>query len=201
MLDEGQATSNTGPARGLRPGRRARLAAAWVAAALTFLLVAALAGLPIYVFPHTDRPTKADAVIVLGPSSRQRIAAGTRLVDAGYAPRLFISMPADKARLSPCRQPNAGCFIPDPSTTRGEALFALEQARAHGWSKVVVVTGDSHITRARFIFGRCGGVNPVMIGISERRTLFAWGYQYVYQTAGFAKALIVGCAHPAPEDG
>ena len=177
--------------RGLRGGR---VLARWVAAALAFVLVIGLAGLPLYVLPRTDRPEKADAVVVLGPSSAPRIALGTRLVREGYASHLYVSEPTDKLAYPPCYSLHTSCFSPSPTTTRGEARFTRQQALAHGWSRVIVITATYHISRARFIFGRCSGVDPIMVSSHEGRSPAGWVYEYAYQTTGFVKAAIVGCA-------
>ncbi|GAA4167290.1 YdcF family protein [Gryllotalpicola koreensis] len=186
MLDELE-TTRPAPTRG-------RIVARWVAAALAFLVVIGLAGLPLYVFPRTDKPVKADAVVVLGPGTPQRVDLGTRLVAEGYASHLYVSTPASMRDYAPCFNIDTTCFTPSPTTTRGEARFTLDEARAHGWSRVIVITGDFHVSRARFIFDRCSGVDPVMLGTDEERTAFGWVYQYAYQSAGFVKAVIVGCA-------
>jgi hypothetical protein len=194
VLDELDTTTAPPSGRAARRQRRKNIALRWLATAAAFIVLVVVAGLPMYVFPHTDKPARADAVVVLGPATDARIAVGARLVDEGYASHLYISMPPDKMWLDPCHTARDTCFIPKPAKTRGEALFTLDAARTHRWKKVIVVTGDSHVTRARFIFDRCSGVEPLMIGVGEKRTLVSWIYQYSYQTAGFAKALIVGCA-------
>jgi uncharacterized SAM-binding protein YcdF (DUF218 family) len=179
------------PARRSTRGRRALRAAVAVVAAAALL---ALAGLPVYVFPRVDRPVHADAVIVIGPSSPDRISLGRQLVRDGYAPRLFVSEPSDKLSYRPCHDGDATCFSPEPSTTRGEAAFVRAQARAHGWSRVIVVTGQFHVSRTRYIFGRCSGVAPEIVAAHESLGPGDWAWQYLYQTAGFVKAAVVGCA-------
>lgn len=166
----------------------------WVTLVVALLALVAVAGLPVFVFPHSDRPARADAVIVLGPSTPDRIALATRLVDEGYAPHAYVSMPSDMIDLSPCATANVTCFTPSPTTTRGEARFTLDSAHAHGWSSVIVVTAQFHVSRARYIFDRCGGVDVRVVSVHERLSPFGWIHQYGYQTGAFIKAVIVGCA-------
>ncbi|AYG03196.1 YdcF family protein [Gryllotalpicola protaetiae] len=184
------------PAPATRPRQRALMR--WVAAAVSAIVIVALAGLPVYVFPRTDRPEKADAIVVLGPATTQRMALGTRLMREGYASHLYVSAPKNMRMYDPCFNADTSCFSPEPTTTRGEARFTLDEARVNGWSRVIVITGGFHVSRARFIFDRCSGVDPIMLGADEPRNAYGWVYQYAYQTAGFVKAVIVGCAGPTP---
>ncbi|WP_096301550.1 hypothetical protein [Jatrophihabitans sp. GAS493] len=91
------------------------LVAVWLAAC-TMLLV----------FPSVDSPTKADAVVVLGPPGAARLKEAMTLLDDGVATNLVISVNSVKQRAANalCRNPPAGitvhCFHPDPPTTRGE---------------------------------------------------------------------------------
>jgi uncharacterized SAM-binding protein YcdF (DUF218 family) len=148
------------------PRGRLRLALALVLAAAV-----ALAGLtyPLFVFPATDEPGRADAVVVFAGGDGERQAEGLRLVRQGVAPVLVISDGGEpdvpRARL--CRQPPAGlrlyCFTPDPATTRGEARRFAELAELQGWRSLVLVTSTYHIVRAGLLLERCydGGVRRV----------------------------------------
>ncbi|WP_157749241.1 hypothetical protein [Jatrophihabitans sp. GAS493] len=54
------------------------------------------------------------------------------------------------------------------------------------------MTSKYHITRARFILNNCtdGAQISMVAASSERISPVEWAYQYLYQTAGFAKALL-----------
>ncbi|MGO2111743.1 MAG: hypothetical protein ACTH31_09025, partial [Pseudoclavibacter sp.] len=43
-------------------------------------------------FPPVDEPAAVDVVFVLGPAWPERVATGVRLVEAGYASTLVISV-------------------------------------------------------------------------------------------------------------
>jgi uncharacterized SAM-binding protein YcdF (DUF218 family) len=131
--------------------------------ALVLVAAAALAGLTyrLFVFPATDAPGRADAVVVFAGGDGERQAEGLRLVRQGVAPVLVISdggePDAPRARL--CRQPPAGvrvyCFTPDPATTRGEARRFAELAGREGWRSLVLVTSTYHVLRAGLLLERC----------------------------------------------
>ncbi|MFC4243325.1 YdcF family protein [Gryllotalpicola reticulitermitis] len=157
----------------------------------------ALAGIPIYVVPHTDKPARVDAIVVIGPPYSDRITLAQHLVSEGYADHIYLSVPTQELTTDVCRTAGITCFHELPFTTRGEARFTHKQAAALNWSSVIVITGQYHISRARYIFDRCSGVPTVrMIESYEPLSPTQWVHQYMYQTAGFAKALAVGCAAP-----
>jgi uncharacterized SAM-binding protein YcdF (DUF218 family) len=137
----------------------------WALRLLAVVLAAGavLVGLsyPLFVFPPTDPPGRADAVVVFAGGDGERQQEGLRLVRQGVAPVLVISdggQPrSTKARL--CRERPAGlrllCVSPDPATTRGEARRFAALARDQGWRTVVLVTSTYHVRRARLLLGRC----------------------------------------------
>jgi uncharacterized SAM-binding protein YcdF (DUF218 family) len=133
--------------------------------ALVALLVAAVALValtyPLFVFPATDQPGRADAVVVFAGGDGERQQEGIRLVRDGVAPVLVISdggePDAPRARL--CRERPAGLrlyrFRPDPATTRGEARRFAELAEHEGWGSLVLVTSNYHVRRAGLLLERC----------------------------------------------
>jgi uncharacterized SAM-binding protein YcdF (DUF218 family) len=130
---------------------------------LVMLVLVALVGLtyPLFVFPATDEPGRADAVVVFAGGDGERQTEGLRLVRQGVAPVLVVSdggePDAPRARL--CRQRPAGvrlyCFTPDPATTRGEARRFAELAGREGWRSLVLVTSNYHVLRAGLLLERC----------------------------------------------
>jgi uncharacterized SAM-binding protein YcdF (DUF218 family) len=117
----------------------------------------------LFVFPSTDPPGRADAVVVFAGGDGERQDEGERLVRQGVAPVLVISdggLPgSDNARL--CRERPAGldlrCVSPDPATTRGEARAFADLAEGEGWRSLVLVTSTYHLRRAELLLGRCYG--------------------------------------------
>lgn len=151
-------------ARPLRRGggtlrRLLRLAGLGVAA---LVLVWVALDLWLFVFPAIDRPTRADAVIVLAGDRTPRLERGLALIRAGVAQELVISDgrgPRWPAANTLCDHGGDGfrvtCFRPDPYSTQGEAHGFARLARERGWHSVVVATSTFHVTRARMLFRRC----------------------------------------------
>ena len=103
-------------------------------------------------------------MVVLSGGLDRRLDPALALVRRGVAPVLAISSPFrgqwPKARkLCTGRAKPAGfhvlCFQAKPYSTQGEARAVARLARAHGWTRVVVVTSTFHVTRARMLFQRC----------------------------------------------
>jgi uncharacterized SAM-binding protein YcdF (DUF218 family) len=130
---------------------------------LLAVVAVALAGLtyPLFVFPSTDEPGRADAVVVFAGGDGERQEGGARLVREGVAPVLVISDGGepDGPRAGLCRERPPGlrlyCFTPDPATTRGEARRFAELADREGWRSLVLVTSNYHVLRAGLLLERC----------------------------------------------
>ncbi len=165
------------------------------------LVAAVIAGLPVYVRPQVDRLRHADAIMILGGPNYHRYTYGLQLGNQGWAPNVVVSNPhgADDIWLTKfCATPQdrfqLKCFTPTPTTTRGEGQELRRLASAYGWRTIIVVTLLPHISRARFILGKCFDGDLIMVPIPNRMSLPIWAFQYVYQTAGYARALVQpGC--------
>ncbi len=172
-----------------------------LATLLCLLVTAVAAGVPVYVRPQVDQLRHADAVLILSGPAHGRYAFGVDLATRGWAPNLVISNPggADNPRLTAlCATPNpkvaVHCFAPDPPTTKGEGRELRRLATEYGWHTVIVVTFRPHISRARFILGQCFGGDLVMVASQTRISAARWGFEYLYQTAGYARAALQpGC--------
>jgi uncharacterized SAM-binding protein YcdF (DUF218 family) len=152
--------------------------------------VALWVALDIYLFatPTLDRPTRADAVIVLAGDRVPRLHRGLGLIEAGVAKTLVISDGHDPRwpeanRL--CDQGGVGfrviCFVPDPYSTRGEARGFARLARRYGWRSVVVTTSTFHVTRSRMLFGRC--FHGRVYGVGAHATLGRELFNFVTEPA------------------
>jgi uncharacterized SAM-binding protein YcdF (DUF218 family) len=165
------------------------------------LIVAVIAGLPVYVRPQVDRLRHADAILILGGPDWSRYPFGFELAAQGWAPNVVVSNPegADDPWLTRfCATPQGGvelhCFAPDPATTKGEGRELRRLASQHGWRTVIAVTSRPHISRARFILEQCFDGELVMVAIPARLSVFIWAFHYVYQTAGYVRAMLQpGC--------
>src|SRR3954468_13937661 len=132
----------------------------WAARGALVLLVApAAATLRLFVWPSTQHPVRADAVIVLAGDQGERIATAKRLVESGASKTLVL----DGSERAWLRDTSCGatqgfevvCLSPKPDSTRTEARAASELAKKRRWKTVAVVTTKFHVTRAGLLFRRC----------------------------------------------
>ena len=148
----------------------------------------------LFVWPATNRPAAADAIVVLGGAG-QRVQEGLALAWAGYAPVLVLSTttPVRPQCVPPIPGVEIICFHADPNSTRGEARYLAAMASARHWRRTIVVTTIPQDTRARLRIGRCyhGGLLVVPAHLSLGRRVAAT----VYEWGALAKALVLqpGC--------
>jgi uncharacterized SAM-binding protein YcdF (DUF218 family) len=168
---------------------------------LLAIVLVAVAGYPIYVRPQVDTPRPADAILVLGgTTSGQRYLRGLELAEQGLAPDLVLSnpyQPADPVIDGLCtRRQQPGftvyCFAPEPRTTLGEGRELRRLAAANGWRTVMVVTSVSHVSRARYIIGKCFDGELEMVGTPTDLSPAGWAWIYAYHSAGYVKSAIQG---------
>ncbi|WP_084727360.1 YdcF family protein [Rhodococcoides yunnanense] len=167
-------------------------------AAVVVAIIAAL-GHPVYVDPVVDQPKHADAIVVLGGSADDRNSLGLELAEEGYASTLVYSDPYGSASTLTdiCTHGSPDftveCFDPDPGTTRGEGREIRDLARREGWSSIIVVTSTPHISRARYIIDKCWSGDMAFVASTTDRNVFEWAWEYVYQSAGYARAVFEDC--------
>jgi len=160
------------------------------------VIAAAVAGLPVYVRPQTDPLRHADAILILGGEYNERYPFGFALASEGWASTVVVSNPkgkADRWLTNRCANPPTGiamhCFVPDPSTTKGEGRELRRLASQNGWRTIIVVTFRPHISRARFILDQCFDGDLVMVASPAQLSVPKWAFQYAYQTAGYVRAV------------
>ncbi|PPG13581.1 MULTISPECIES: YdcF family protein [unclassified Rathayibacter] len=163
------------------------------------------AGIPLYVTPPIDPiPEQADAVFVLGPSTRARVEFARRIITSGATDTMVLSVgpgemnaPYEAKKYKKCNEPGGDvlCYSADPLTTQGEARQLRDMAEQYGWDHVIVITNASHLVRAEMIIERCYSGELSMVPSGEPMGLDYLVNQYVYQTGAFLKAFLVtnGC--------
>lgn len=131
------------------------------------LLLFVLLSLRLFVLPAVDEPevvldAPADAVVVLGGGQGERVGAARTLLPRlpGDPPALVLSVPYGEPLLTCGSVPGQPavevmCLVPDPLTTAGEASAVAALAAEQQWQRMVVVTSDYHVTRARVLVTRC----------------------------------------------
>lgn len=142
--------------------------------------------------PRLDRVMPADAVVVLGqpdPSSLQR---AQQLLGRGVSRRLVLIIPFGP--LPQCTKPPSGitvyCVVPRPRTTRGDARAIGRLSATHHWTRLVVVTWSSHVSRSRMLIRRCFGGTLAVTSYPPGMNTLDWAHEYLYQTGAYIKALL-----------
>lgn len=169
--------------------------------ALGVVAVLGIAGYFLFSRPQGEQPTKADAIVVLGGDWDGRVQYGMDLARQGYADTVVLSNSwgnfsgIKKACAAGTATITVICFVPDPFTTRGEAMFTQRVAREHHWKHVIVVSWNFHMVRARYIFGQCFEGTVTMVPVPRRYDygLRKWAMTYAYQYGGLVKAAFLGC--------
>jgi uncharacterized SAM-binding protein YcdF (DUF218 family) len=157
---------------------------------LVALFVAAT--LRLFVWPPSDSPQRADAVVALGGDPGQlRAKEAVSLARAGYAPVAVISLGGNPP--APCPQAVARieivCFRAHPLDTRGEAEFVARLAARRHWDRLIVVPERSQATRARMLFERCTRAQLIIVPVADPLSdLF---YDVAYEWAALTKALVL----------
>ncbi|WP_240960886.1 YdcF family protein [Rhodococcus sp. A14] len=110
-----------------------------------------------------------DAIIVLGGERDGREEYGIEHARQGVSANVVLSHPywrGDPKMAEFCaiqdQRFTVTCVPPQPSTTRGEALFTRDLAAQHGWNSVMVISWRYRVPRARYIFSRCFDGDIVM---------------------------------------
>jgi uncharacterized SAM-binding protein YcdF (DUF218 family) len=176
---------------------------AWVTASLLAVVSAlGVAGFYLFVRPHVDPLQQADAIVVLGGDWDGRVAYGLNLARQGYADTVVLSTGYEGRATEMKAACAAGtakvtvqCFTPDPWTTLGEAMFTARLAAEQHWTKLIVVSWNYHMVRARYIFGQCYHDELVMHPVPReyRYSVIRWASVFTYQYAAMVKAFILGC--------
>ncbi len=137
---------------------------------------------------RNEAPRKADLVVVLaGDSVGYRVVKGAQLVNAGYAPKLFLSNGKKFYGLDESEA--AGQFLVRrgfdpgklilfhrfPTSTKEEAQMVLPELRRMGVHSILLVTSDYHTARATRIFQKyAGGIEIHTVAAPDRT--FCGGY-------------------------
>ncbi len=160
------------------------------------VVVFAAATARLFVWPPSDRPTRADAVVALGGDPGQlRAQKAIALARSGYAPVALISLGGIPE--APCPHPMKGvtivCFRANPLDTRGEAEHVGALVERYHWTTLILVPGTTQATRARMLFERCTDARLVVVPQGE--TTSRLPYEVAYEWGALAKALLLqrGC--------
>lgn len=175
--------------------RRARRVVVSVGLVLVALLVlGTVTTYRLFVWPPTDTPTQADAVVVFAGADGERQAEGARLVQEGVAPVLVVSdggrPQLEKYRV--CRTPGQVkviCFSPDEDDTRSEAQEFARLAAENDWRSLVMVTSVTHVERAHLLLTRCYDGQVQTVGTPLRNDhSYETGLQIAHEWVALVRA-------------
>jgi uncharacterized SAM-binding protein YcdF (DUF218 family) len=171
---------------------RVARAAGWCLLGGALLGVAATARL--FVWPTSNHPRHADAVVILAGDPGERLDRALELLHAGVSTTLVVdgSDSAWKANaLCGQQQPfTVLCIRPNPDSTRAEARDGASLADQRGWNSITVVTTTFHVTRARVLFGRCYHGKVSVVGAPRSQSLVALAREVTHEWAGLAYATV-----------
>lgn len=113
---------------------------------------------------RTDKPSKADVIIMLGGGDTGRMEKAAELYHEGYAEYVMITpvsediYPQSKALALELGIPEAAIIEEHEATsTYTNATESLEIMDEWGFGSALVVTSDYHLKRSKMIYGRVGG--------------------------------------------
>ncbi|MGK2880795.1 MAG: YdcF family protein [Mycobacterium sp.] len=140
----------------------------WPAGAIAVVLVAVgISGYFLLTRAPQDTLRPVDAIVVLGGEHDGREQYALTLARQGLSKTVVMSNPygsGSPAMRDFCASPQDGieviCRVPNPGTTRGEALLARDLATERGWDSIIVLTWQYHLPRTRFIFDQCYSSRP-----------------------------------------
>ncbi len=134
----------------------------WLGVGMTILVAigaALILSVRIITTPTLDKPSRADAIVVLSGDRGERLPRALSLLRQGVAPTLVIDglpdLPEAKSLCASSTEFETVCLRPQPDTTRTEARAAGKLALERGWHRLVVVTDKIHVARTRLLFDRC----------------------------------------------
>lgn len=152
----------------------------------------------VVLHPRLDPVAPADAIVLLGGYGDGTLRYAQQLLADGVAPELVVSDPYQPgenqvARTCAAPGPTTTCFVPDPSRTIGESREIARLGAERGWQRVVVVTGQVHVSRARYIVEQCWSGGLAVTAPDEQVRPGGVVFQTLYQAVGFARTVVDGC--------
>lgn len=163
-------------------------------AVLALLVVWLIAATQLFYNVTTSKPEKADAVVMLGGASKERLLEAMMLRAKLNAPYLVLShtgTPGNASADDYCNThsnkavyPDVICFTPDPMDTRGEANAIGLMATEHEWKSLAVVTSKYHIARSERLLNQCTPSKIQMVATDPDLSPKQWLRRFVIETGG-----------------
>lgn len=163
-------------------------------ALLLVLLISFLAAFQLFYNVHTPTPTQADAVVMLGGASKERLQDALKVQAELDAPYLVLSNTDTKGNASADQycdthssetvDPQVICFMPSSMDTRGEADVIGKLATEYGWKSIVVVTSKYHVVRAERLMNQCTPSKVQMVATDPKLSPWQWLRRFVIESTG-----------------
>ena len=170
----------------------------WMFALVVFLTAAIGATLWLFVWPSSDEPGQAAAVVVLAGGHGERLADALDLMRLDVAPTLVLygareDGSARAGRL--CRGDAAFAVLCPPARpdARAEARALADLASRRGWRSLIVVTSTYDVARTRLLVGSCFSGRTDVVGAKPPAE--SWARAIPGEWRGYLNALLVerGC--------
>lgn len=166
-------------------------------AATVVLVLWLLLSFQLFYNVHTPPLNKADAVIMLGGASMERLPEALEVQAELNAPFLVLSNTNTKGNASADQycaahslDPAVICFLPDPMDTRGEADTIGKIASEHGWKSIVVVTSKYHVARSERLLNQCTPSKIQMAASDPNFSLWQWLRRFVIESVGLTTVFL-----------
>ncbi|MFC8304620.1 YdcF family protein [Specibacter sp. NPDC057265] len=170
--------------------------AAVVALALVWLVTA----FQLFYNVHPPTPTQADAVVMLGGASKERLLDAMLVRSEIDAPYLVLSNTDTKGNATADEYcdthsnkaiyPDVICFMPSSMDTRGEADVIGQLATQYGWDSIVVVTSKYHVVRSERLMRQCTPSKVQMVATEPQLSAGQWLKRFVIESAGLATVIV-----------
>lgn len=175
---------------------------ALLAAAIVLVLFVAwlLTAYQLFYNVQTQAPKKADAVVMLGGASSERLLDAMLLraeLDASYLVISHTNTPGNASADDYCNThsnkaiyPDVICFTPHSMDTRGEAAALGDLAAEYHWKNVTVVTSIYHVQRAGTLMDQCINADVTMMSTAPQFSTWQWLRRFVIETGGILSVTV-----------
>lgn len=167
---------------------------------VTLFIAWLIAALHLFYNVNTTAPKQADAVVMLGGASKERLLDAMMLRADLKAPYLVISntrTPGNASADDYCEThsnkviyPEVICFTPESMDTRGEADALTHLAAEYQWDSVSIVTSKYHLARAGHLIDQCVDAEVTMVPSKPQLSIWQWLRRFVIETGGLIDVVL-----------
>jgi len=171
----------------VRSTRRRKVLILVVLLLVLFLLATAR----LFLWPPSNSPSPANAVVSLSGPWEHRASSAFALAHQGFSKIVVVSLGNNNRDLCPPAPPHIQviCFRPNPVDTRGEAEFVARLVARRHWRKIIIIPERSQTTRARLLFERCTNVSMEFVPVQDPSSRLP--FDLLYEWGALMKALVL----------